>query len=147
MDKFFTQQYCDRCGVSLIGQSRIMSIFNRDCICETCKEEEKKHPDYEKAVEAEREAVAKGIMDFPGIGYREIKEDKEFISNEVGVCPCCNAENLEYGSMQLSDDELAYYPWTCRNCGKSGKEYFRLDFIGHNVHTKNGEVMVNLEAK
>ncbi len=50
MDKFFSQKHCDRCGGSLEG-GRIMSMFNEDCICMECKEQERKRPDYKQAVE------------------------------------------------------------------------------------------------
>ena len=66
MDKFFAQKYCDRCGQSLKG-GRIMSMFNRDCICLDCKEKERKDKDYKKAVEADIEAIKKGDFNFPGI--------------------------------------------------------------------------------
>lgn len=41
MDKFFAQKYCDRCGQSLKG-GRIMSMFNRDCICLIAKKRKEK---------------------------------------------------------------------------------------------------------
>ncbi len=46
-----------------------MSRFNTDVLCPACIEEEKQHPDYEKAVAAELEAVRCGDMNFPGIGW------------------------------------------------------------------------------
>lgn len=49
-DEFFMKRYCDRCGKDL-SQGRIMSMFNEDCICMQCKEEETKRPDYKQAVE------------------------------------------------------------------------------------------------
>ncbi len=75
MDKFFTQQTCDRCGGSLEG-GRIMSMYNEDCICIKCKEEERKRSDYRKAVDADNEQIRNGNYNFKGIGYtEETKED------------------------------------------------------------------------
>ena len=68
MDNFFSKQTCDRCGSSLTS-GRTMSRFNTDCICLKCAEEEKSHPDYRKAVEAETAAIRNGNHNFPGIGY------------------------------------------------------------------------------
>ena len=68
MDKFFTQEYCDRCHGSL-KEGRIMSMFNEDCICMKCKDEEMKRPDYDKALEAVNEESRKGNRNFKGIGY------------------------------------------------------------------------------
>lgn len=66
MDKFFTQKSCDRCGGSL-EKGRIMSMFNEDCICLTCKEKETKEADYKEAVEAELEEVKRGNYNYKGI--------------------------------------------------------------------------------
>ena len=68
MDTFFSQKYCDRCGCSLEGKSRTMSMFNTDCICSDCKDKERNLPDYDKAVKADREAVKSGDYNFLGIG-------------------------------------------------------------------------------
>ena len=66
MDKFFTQTTCDRCGASL-ERGRTMSMFNTDCICLKCKEEEQKDSEYKKALEAERQQVQKGNYNYKGI--------------------------------------------------------------------------------
>jgi hypothetical protein len=57
---------CDRCFCET--SHSIMSKFNTDIICLTCKEKERAHPDYQKADAAETEAVRKGDYNFPGIG-------------------------------------------------------------------------------
>ncbi len=67
-DRFFTQKNCARCHKSFDG-ARTMSRFSTDCICERCAAEERNHPDYRKAVEAELESVRNGDRNFPGIGY------------------------------------------------------------------------------
>ena len=66
MDRFFTQKTCDRCGGNL-ADGRIMSMFNTDCICITCKEKEKAREDYEAAVQAELDEVRKGNTNYRGI--------------------------------------------------------------------------------
>ncbi len=43
---------CDRC--TKVVKSFMMSRFNTECICKECIASEKLHPDYQKAVEAER---------------------------------------------------------------------------------------------
>lgn len=67
MDNFFTQKTCDRCSGSLEA-GRIMSMYNNDCICLKCKEEEKKRPNYKDALEADRREIKKGNYNFAGIG-------------------------------------------------------------------------------
>ena len=66
-DIFFTQEKCDRCGRELTV--RIMSRFNEDVLCPDCEQEERQHPDYQKAADAELAAVRRGDMNFPGIGW------------------------------------------------------------------------------
>ena len=66
MDKFFTQETCDRCGGSL-EKCRIMSMFNTECICMVCSEKEKKDKDYDKAVKADYEEIKKGNYNYKGI--------------------------------------------------------------------------------
>ncbi len=67
MDDFFNKQYCDRCGGSL-SEGRIMSMYNADCLCIKCKDEERRRDDYHLAVEADITEIKKGNCNFPGIG-------------------------------------------------------------------------------
>ena len=68
MDDFLTKKKCDRCGGSL-ERGRIMSRFDTSCLCLDCEREERQHPDYQKAADAELAAVRRGNMNFPGIGW------------------------------------------------------------------------------
>ena len=68
-DTFFTVKRCQRCGGSLDG-GRTMSMFNTQVICMECKAQEQRRPDYQEAVEAERQAVLKGNRNFRGIGLK-----------------------------------------------------------------------------
>lgn len=65
-DDFFTKTKCDRCGKPL-NSGRIMSMFNTDCICMKCKEDERNHPDYKKAQEKERQEVISENYNYQGI--------------------------------------------------------------------------------
>ena len=67
-DPFFSKTKCDRSGGSLEG-GRIQSMFNEDCLCMKCKDEERKHPDYTTAVEADNAEIRRGNFNFKGIGY------------------------------------------------------------------------------
>lgn len=68
MDDFFTRTTCGRCGGSLAG-GRIMSMFDKTCICMECKRKERERPDYRKAVEADNVAIRSGNRNFDGIGW------------------------------------------------------------------------------
>jgi hypothetical protein len=58
---------CDRCGAG--NCPLILSMFNLDMLCLDCKQKEEKHPDYQKACDAEREQVRLGTAGtFVGIG-------------------------------------------------------------------------------
>ncbi len=69
-DNFFSKSCCDRCGGTL-KNGRIMSMFNEDCICIKCSNEERKQPDFKKAVEADIEQIKQGNYSFNGIGYNK----------------------------------------------------------------------------
>ena len=77
MDKFFSQNNCDRCGKDLKG-GRIMSAFSEECICIDCSDKEKQDPDYEKARIIENEEIKKGNYNFKGI--RNKLEGKQCIA-------------------------------------------------------------------
>ena len=66
-DSFFTVSKCDRCGRELIV--RVMSRFNTDTLCSECEQDERRHPDYQKAAAAELDAIRRGDLNFPGIGW------------------------------------------------------------------------------
>jgi len=68
MDDWFKKTHCDRCGALLTG-GFTMSRFNTDALCRQCLAEERQHPDYQLAADAEREAVKRGERNFPGIGW------------------------------------------------------------------------------
>jgi RNase P subunit RPR2 len=59
---------CDRCKQPPIDNTTIMSKFNTQVICTTCKDKEKEHTDYEAACKAENQAIDKGDRYFKGIG-------------------------------------------------------------------------------
>ena len=58
---------CHRCWKR--STTSTMSKFNTDCICMECDDEERRHPDYAAAVQADNEAVRNGDHNFPGIGW------------------------------------------------------------------------------
>lgn len=70
MDDFFKKTNCDRCKKDLRSGLRTMSMYNTDCICENCKAEERKRPDYKEASQKELEEVKKGNYNYKGIGLK-----------------------------------------------------------------------------
>ena len=62
MDDFFNKKRCDRCHGPLDG-GFTMSRFNTDTICMKCAGEERQHPDYRLAADAD--AVSLHIPDTP----------------------------------------------------------------------------------
>ncbi|MCB2361590.1 gamma-glutamylcyclotransferase [Clostridium estertheticum] len=65
MDRFFTQKLCYRCGGSL-ENGRIMSMFNKECICMECCKKEKLDKDYDKASKADHDEIEKGNYNYKG---------------------------------------------------------------------------------
>lgn len=60
---------CQRCGKET--NAFMVSMFNTDECCLDCIERERQHPDYQKAKDAEHQAVLRGDYNFPGIGLPE----------------------------------------------------------------------------
>jgi hypothetical protein len=58
--------HCERCGAETLATT--MSFFSEETICIDCKLLEAKHPEYEKAHEAERQKVQAGNYNFKGVG-------------------------------------------------------------------------------
>ena len=68
MDPWFNKKFCDRYGKSL-ADGFSMSRFDTSALCFDCLEEERQHPDYQKAVDAELAALHSGNRNFEGIGW------------------------------------------------------------------------------
>ena len=56
----------------------------------------------------------------------------KIISNQAGVCPYCNSENIDYGVAKFEPNYI-YYPCTCNECKKYFEEWNELNFSGNNV--------------
>ena len=52
---------------------------------------------------------------------------KGVIKMEEGKCPKCGNYNLDYEALEIEGNSI-YYPWTCPDCGASGKEWYDLTF-------------------
>ena len=61
-------------------------------------------------------------------------------SNEQGICPKCQGDNLDYQSAEFVE-LMAYYRWTCKDCGQEGEEWYNLDFQGHNIYDEEGNII------
>lgn len=62
------------------------------------------------------------------------KVDYKQNESEEGHCPKCGSEELKYGTSGIVDTYVEY-PWECKNCGSTGKEYGSIVFDGHYVDT------------
>ena len=51
---------------------------------------------------------------------------------EERKCPRCGKYNLNYKALEMGDNAV-YYPWTCTNCGASGKEWYELPFCEQKI--------------
>lgn len=48
---------------------------------------------------------------------------------ELGKCPYCKSEDLEYGDGEVQDCTYAY-DVTCNECGKDFEEVYDMEFAG-----------------
>ena len=58
---------------------------------------------------------------------------------EIGTCPTCGSKELEYGSLEIDSNSLAY-PFICK-CGTTGYEVYSLEFI--HMSDRNGIPLEN----
>lgn len=58
---------CDRCHGG--NGELVMSAFNTEKICESCKRDEMRRPDYAEAEGANAIAARNGMKDWQGIGF------------------------------------------------------------------------------
>ncbi len=65
--------------------------------------------------------------------------------NCEGFCPVCHSDNVDYKSIELRDG-MAYFPYTCKNCGTHGEEWYNLKFAGHLINDTEIEYL-NLDEK
>jgi hypothetical protein len=73
----------------------------------------------------------------------------KFKGNYEGECPFCESDNLDYGEVEFSE-HYCYFPWKCEDCGHEGKEYYDMEFVGHNVFNDEGneiEIKYNMIEK
>lgn len=70
---------CNRCGCKALGF--VMSYFNTEDICFTCKADEHHCPNYERAYDAETAAVMAKNYNFPGIGLAP--EDRAVLAERL----------------------------------------------------------------
>lgn len=107
---------CERCGGSFERNGshiHTTSMFNEETICMTCKERERKHPLYKKAVEADREHIRNGDYNFEGIGcppdlYPEKTGVPSTIENDANFIVICCAEREIFSLGTASTEEDAY---------------------------------------
>ena len=72
------------------------------------------------------------------------KEEIKIKSNDMGYCPVCDNDDLDYDSVQF-EGNMCYFPWHCKWCGTTGNEWYNLEFVGHdNVYDKDDEY-INME--
>jgi hypothetical protein len=54
------------------------------------------------------------------------EEEKDF--GGQGVCPKCGGKDLDYMEVSFEGESL-YFPWICRGCKTSGREWYSMEFV------------------
>ena len=63
------------------------------------------------------------------------KEKVKILSNEVGMCPYCNSQNIDYDSARFHTDGMVSWRAICNGCHREFEEWHEMNFVGHNVGT------------
>ena len=53
------------------------------------------------------------------------------MKNCQGCCSNCGSNDINYGTVELVDNDL-YYPFSCNKCEKDGKEWYHLEYLETN---------------
>ena len=138
---------CERCNQPT-GNATTMSMFNEDVICMSCKEKEKQHPDYNKAVDTDNAEIKKGNYNFKGIG-KDVLEvelgstyDAERKSGEDIALYRRTADSLHQAQMIVSGfitwHNVGASTWIGGDVYKNGKLYKRISYNGKLQDIKMG---------
>lgn len=78
---------------------------------------------------------------------KDNNKKKIAVKCEANVCPICGSMNLDYGCSE-DDDHGRTFPWTCEDCGATGKEGYTEIFDYHyDVETEDGEAVEIVEPE
>ena len=56
------------------------------------------------------------------------------VEKKQGRCPNCGSGNLKYGDLEYGDfGDTVYYEFECENCGKRGREWYELQYVGSEI--------------
>jgi len=58
-----------------------------------------------------------------------------------GKCPKCGSENLKYDAWELESiiGDSLYYPFTCKDCGCEGKEWYDMNYADTTINDEEDE--------
>jgi len=70
--------------------------------------------------------------------------DVKKVVHESGVCPVCGSKELDYDASKFDGNYLCY-PWTCRHCSSTGKEWHEVLFKEHtDIKKKDDHIYARL---
>lgn len=69
---------------------------------------------------------------------KDNNKKKIAVKCEANVCPICGGMNLSY-SCSEDDDNGRKFPWTCEDCGATGKESYTETFDGNHYDVETGD--------
>lgn len=60
--------------------------------------------------------------------------------NKKGICPVCYSDNIEYGDLNIADDDTVFYSCECNECHSIWDEVYTLQYVDiENIEEENNE--------
>lgn len=50
------------------------------------------------------------------------------IITDIGHCPYCKSDNVDYGKIVFLEADQVYYPMLCKQCNRLSREYYSLEY-------------------
>lgn len=50
--------------------------------------------------------------------------------NKKGICPVCHSDNINYGDLDLADNDAVFSPCECKECHSIWDEVYEIKYVG-----------------
>ena len=60
--------------------------------------------------------------------------------NKKGICPVCHSDNINYGDLDVAEDDTVFYPCECNKCHSIWDEVYTIKCAGvENIEEESNE--------
>ena len=60
--------------------------------------------------------------------------------NKKGICPVCHSDNINYGDLDVAEDDKVFYHCECNECHSIWDEVYTLQYVDvENIEEESNE--------